>query len=86
MFGRYVQANSGVSVDGTEIPDSSLSAVKSFGFAPEIGVTFNNFRLSGIYHIVSEGDGATISTGSGAEVDRNYFVIQLGFKIFQVGL
>jgi len=86
MFGRYVQANSGVSVDGNDIPDSSLSAVNSFGFAPEVGVTFNNFRISGIYHVVTEGDAVSISTGSGADVDRNYFVIQLGFKIFQVGL
>ncbi len=86
MLGRYTQANSGVEVNGNSIPDTSLSAVKSFGFAPEVGVTLNNFRLSAIYHVVTGGDVVSISTGNGVEVNRSYLVIQLGFKIFQVNL
>jgi hypothetical protein len=31
---------------------ASVSAGNHFGLAPQIGVTFKNFRLSGIYHIM----------------------------------
>jgi hypothetical protein len=86
MVGRYTQANSGVEVNGNSIPDSSLSAVRSFGFAPEFGVTLNNFRLSAIYHVVTGEDQVSVSTGNGVKVNRSYLVLQLGFKIFQVNL
>jgi len=86
MVGRYTQANSGVEVNGNSIPDSSLSAVRSFGFAPEVGVTLNNFRLSAIYHVVTGEDIVSVSTGNGVKVNRSYLVLQLGFKIFQVNL
>lgn len=86
MAGWYRQANSGVSVNGNDIPDSSLSAVNSFGFAPQVGVTFNNFRISGMYHVITGEDTISASTGSGAEVNRSYLVIELGFKIFRAGL
>jgi len=80
MAGRYVQANMGGGSSGAV----SLSAGKYFGFAPEVGFTFKNFRISGIYHVVSGSDLVTISTGNAENVSRSYFVIQLGFKTFQL--
>lgn len=83
MTGRYVQANIGSSSQG----EASITAGTFFGFAPEIGITFNNFRLSAIYHVVPGTDllvGAGV--GSPPEISRNYMVIQLGFKVFQYDL
>jgi len=53
-----------------------------YGFAPEAGVTFKNFRLSAIYHIIPGSDPLTVSTGNTQTVSRNYLVIQMGFKGF----
>jgi hypothetical protein len=61
---------------------ASVSAGNHFGLAPQIGVTFKNFRLSGIYHIITGKDLLTVSAGDYMEISRNYLVIELGFKIF----
>jgi hypothetical protein len=61
---------------------ASISAGNHFGLAPQIGVTFNNFRLSGIYHVITGKDLLTVSAGDFKEISRNYLVIELGFKIF----
>lgn len=61
---------------------ATVSAGNHFGLAPQIGVTFNNFRLSGIYHIITGKDLVTVSAGETQEISRNYLVIELGFKIF----
>lgn len=82
MAGRYTQANIGTSSSGS----ASVAAVSQFGFAPEIGYTFNNFRVSGIYHFVPGTDLVSVSVGDPIEVSRNYLVIQLGFKVFSVGI
>ena len=82
MAGRYTQANIGTSSSGS----ASVAAVSQFGFAPEIGYTFNNFRISGIYHFVPGTDLVSVSVGDPIEVSRNYIVIQLGFKVFSANL
>ena len=82
MGGRYTQANIGSSSSGS----ATIKAGTYFGFAPELGVTFNNFRISGIYHYVPGTDLVTVSTGSPIEVERNYFVLTLGFKAFKFDL
>ena len=80
MTGRYVQANIGTSSAG----DASIAAGTFFGFAPEIGVTFNNFRLSAIYHFIPGTDVlVNVGVGTPPEVSRNYMVITMGFKVFQ---
>ena len=61
---------------------ATVSAGNHFGVAPQIGVTFNNFRISGIYHIITGKDLVTVTAGDPMEVSRNYLVIELGFKIF----
>ena len=80
MAGRYTQANIGAGSSGA----ASITAGSYFGGAPEIGVTFNNFRISGIYHIVPGTDIMSASSGTPIDVSRNYFVIQMGFKVFQL--
>ena len=66
--------------------DADVSAsVNTYGFAPEVGVTFKNFRISALYHIVPGTDIYSSSSGVNTEISRNYLVIQLGFKIFEVG-
>ena len=82
MGGRYTQANIGSSSSGS----ATIKAGVYFGYAPELGVTFNNFRISGIYHIVPGTDLVSVSSGSPIEVERNYFVLTMGFKIFQFDL
>jgi len=79
MLGRYTQANVGSSSTGS----ASIAAGTYFGYAPELGITLKNFRISGIYHFVPGTDLVTMSSGSPVEVSRNYLVIQLGFKMFQ---
>lgn len=87
MLGYYTQANIGTAVKGDNA-NVTASAVRAFGVGPELGVTFGNFRISGIYHYVPGKDLVTINTSVGGteqvEVSRNYFVITLGFKVFQV--
>ena len=87
MAGMYTQANIGTNVKGDNTAVSA-SAVRAFGFAPELGVTFGNFRLSGIYHIVPGNDLVNITTSVGSveqvKVSRNYLVIHLGFRIFGI--
>ena len=61
---------------------ASISAGSHFGLAPQIGVTFKNFRLSGIYHVITGKDLLTVSAGDFKEISRNYLVVELGFKIF----
>ena len=82
MVGRYTQANIGSSSSG----EASIEASSDFGFAPEFGITFNNFRISAIYHVVP--DTYIVSTGSGTppEVTKSYMVITLGFKTFSYDL
>ena len=82
MGGRYTQANIGSSSSGS----ATIVAGTYFGFAPELGVTFNNFRISGIYHFVPGTDLVSVSSGSPIEVERNYFVFTMGFKVFQFDL
>ena len=76
-LGYYTVGSNSASTEG-----ASISAGNHFGLAPQIGVTFNNFRLSGIYHIVTGKDLLTISAGDYKEISRNYLVIELGFKIY----
>lgn len=57
-------------------------AGNQFGLVPQIGVIFNNLRLSGIYHPVTGKDLLTVLMGDFKEISRNYLVIELGFKIF----
>lgn len=87
MLGYYTQANIGTAVQG-ENTNVTASAVRSFGVGPEIGVTFGNFRISGIYHFVPGKDLVTINTSVGGieqvEVARSYFVVTLGFKVFSI--
>lgn len=82
MGGRYTQANVGSSSSGS----ASIAAISTFGFATELGYTFNNFRVSGIYHIVPGTDQVSVSSGDPIEISRNYLVIQLGFKVFSANL
>lgn len=87
MLGYYTQANIGTAVKG-ENSNVTASAVRTFGVGPELGVTFGNFRISGIYHFVPGKDLVTINTAVGGveqvEVSRSYLVITLGFKVFQI--
>ncbi len=80
MLGRYVQANIGASGQG----EASITASSNFGFAPEFGVTFNNFRLSAIYHVVPGTDLVSVQSGTPPEVPRNYFVFTLGFQAWRL--
>lgn len=79
MAGRYAQANIGAGSSG----NASLSAGTYFGLAPELGVTFNNFRISGIYHFIPGTDLVQVTSGSPIRLSRNYVVVQLGFRIFE---
>jgi hypothetical protein len=76
-LGYYTIGSNSASTEG-----ASISAGNHLGLAPQIGVTFNNFRLSGIYHILTGKDMLTISAGDTQEISRNYLVIELGFRIF----
>jgi hypothetical protein len=80
-FGMYTVANTAASGTG----GASIEAGNHFGVAPEIGITFGNFRLSAMYHILTGDNLVEISAGSPSEISMNYLVIQLGFKIFSVG-
>lgn len=80
MAGRYTQANIGA----TDAGSASVEAVNSFGFAPEIGVTFKNFRLSAIYHMIPGKSLVSINVFDAINVSKNYFVIQMGWKLFQI--
>jgi hypothetical protein len=79
MAGRYTQANVGAGSSG----NASISAGTYYGFAPELGVTFNNFRISAMYHFIPGTDLVKVSSGNPVEISRNYFVVQLGFKMFE---
>lgn len=85
--GMFTQANIGTSVkdDNASV---SASAVRAFGIGPELGVTFGNFRISGIYNFVPGSDIVSINTSVGGieqvEVSRSYFVVQLGFRMFGI--
>ena len=85
--GMYTQANIGSNVKDNNA-SVTASAVRAFGIGPEIGVTFGNFRISGIYNFVPGRDIVTIQTSTGGtenvEVSRSYFVIQLGFRAFGI--
>ena len=79
-LGRYTVASTSASGSGT----ASISAGNHFGIAPEIGISLGNFRISGIYHILTGEDLITISTGGTESISMNYLVIQIGFKIFGI--
>jgi hypothetical protein len=76
-LGYYTVASNSASTSG-----ASISAGRHFGLSPQVGITFNNFRLSGIYHALMGKDLVTMSAGDTQEISRNYLVIELGFKIF----
>jgi outer membrane protein X len=80
-LGMYTIANTAASGTGS----ASIEAGNHFGVAPEIGVTFGNFRLSTMYHILTGNNLVEMSAGAPAEISMNYLVIQIGFKIFSVG-
>jgi len=80
-LGMYTIANTAASGTGS----ASIEAGNHFGVAPEIGVTFGNFRLSAMYHILTGNNLVEMSAGAPAEISMNYLVIQIGFKIFSVG-
>jgi hypothetical protein len=82
MAGMYTQANIGAGSSGS----ASVGASRNFGFAPELGVTFGNFRLSGMYHIVAGNELVSINVGETATISHSYFVVTLGFKAFQIDL
>lgn len=82
MGGYYTQANIGAGGNGT----ASIGASRNPGFAPELGVTFGNFRVSGMYHIVRGGEIVEIAVGQTERVPHSYFVVTLGFKGFQFDL
>ena len=85
MAGMYTQANVGVSVSGSSA-GTSISAVRTFGFAPQVGFAFGNFRISGMYHVVPGKELVNITTSTGGieavSVGHNYWVVQMGFRIF----
>lgn len=87
MAGYYTQANIGTAVkdDNASV---TASAVRTFGIGPELGITFGNFRISGIYHFVPGHDVVTINSSVGGveqvNVSRSYFVVTLGFRTFQI--
>ena len=62
--------------------------MRTFGLGPELGVTFGNFRISGIYNFVPSKDLVSITTSVGGvetvEAGRSYVVIQLGFRMFGI--
>jgi hypothetical protein len=76
-MGYYTIGSNSASTGG-----ASITAGNHFGLAPQIGITFNNFRISGIYHIITGKDVLTVSAGDYEEISRSYLVIELGFKIF----
>jgi hypothetical protein len=80
-LGMYTIANT----SGSGTGGASIAAGNHFGVAPEIGVTFGNFRLSAMYHILTGDNLVEVSAGSPSEISMSYLVIQLGFKIFSVG-
>ncbi|GAB5418735.1 MAG: hypothetical protein Crog4KO_04920 [Crocinitomicaceae bacterium] len=85
--GMYTQANIGTNVQGSGV-GVSASAVRAFGIGPELGVTFGNFRISGIYNFVPGTDLVSVTTSVGGvetvNVGRSYFVIHLGFRAFGI--
>lgn len=87
MMGYYSQANVGTNVSGGGT-GVAVSAVKTFGFAPQVGFAFGNFRLSGMYHFVPGKELVNITTSTGGieaiEIGHNYWVVQLGFRIFGI--
>jgi len=80
-LGTYTIANTSGSGEG----GASIAAGNHFGVAPELGVTFGNFRLSAMYHILTGDNLVEMSAGSPANISMNYLVVQLGFKVFTVG-
>jgi len=43
-----------------------------------------NFRLSAIFHIVPGKTIAAVGTGTPVEISQNYFVLNIGFKLFRI--
>lgn len=80
MAGYYTQANIGAGSSGS----ASIGASRNPGFAPEVGVTFGNFRISGMYHFVSGSEIVTVNVGETATIPHSYCVVTLGFKAFQI--
>ena len=81
MGGYYTQANIGAGGNG----NATVSASRNFGGAPEIGITFGNFRISALYHFVGGQDIVSIGVGEQINVPHNYCVIQLGFRTYGIG-
>ena len=87
MAGMYTQANIGTATNDNGA-GVTMSAVRTFGFAPQVGFAFGNFRLSGIYHFVPQKTLVEMNTSVGGvesiEVSNSYFVIQMGFRVFGI--
>jgi len=79
-IGRFTQANIGTSSAG----DVSLQAVNGFGVAPEVGIALGGFRISAIYNIVPGKELVEIELGDTREVAKNYLVIQMSWKMFNI--
>lgn len=82
MAGYYTQANIGAGGNGS----ASIGASQNLGFAPELGISFGSFRISGMYHYVLGSELVTISSGDAVRIPHSYFVVTLGFKTFQYDL
>ncbi len=80
-FGRYTIANTSAGGNGSA---TITAAPNNFGFAPEIGMAFGNFRISGMYHFVMGKDIMTLTNGETREIPRNYISITLGFRAFGI--
>lgn len=88
MAGYYTQANINTNVEGSAT-GVNLSAVRTFGFSPQVGFAFGNFRLSGFYHFVPGKDIVSVNVSTGGteiyEIGHSYWVVQMGFRIFGMG-
>jgi len=79
-FGRYTIANTSASGTGA----ASITAGNYFGFAPEIGFAFGNFKLSAMYHFVGGSTLVTVEIGEPKEISNNYLGILMSFRVFGV--
>jgi outer membrane protein X len=79
-LGQYTVANTSATGTGA----ASITAGNHFGFAPEVGIALGNFRISGVYHILTGEDLLTLSTGATEPISMNYFVVQIAFKVFGI--
>ena len=79
-LGRYTIANTSASGTGA----ASITAGNYFGFAPELGFAFGNFKLSAMYHIVGGSTLVTVEFGEPKEISNNYLGILMSFRVFGI--